>query len=181
MIGSSFVVRAAVEDEVAACVDLWARAVAVRDGLPESEAVRERARSKFDVPRVELVVASSEPVRASADGPAGPTGVAGFALVTAPGTGRHGDPEDAAYLSLLAVDPRAQGHGLGRSLLRAAVAGAGAAGHGRALLHALDDNAPALRLYRSAGFRPVGDPFPHALNGRPTRVWVADGVVAADG
>ncbi|MDP4333274.1 GNAT family N-acetyltransferase [Curtobacterium sp. A7_M15] len=181
MIRSSFVVRAAVGDEVAACVDLWVRAVAVRDGLPESEAVRERARSKFDVPRVALLVASSGPDRTSVDRSAGTTGVAGFALVTAPGTGRDGDPEDAAYLSLLAVDPRAQGHGLGRSLLRAAVAEAGAAGHGRSLLHALDDNAPALRLYRSAGFRPVGDPFPHALNGQPTRVWVADGVVAGDG
>ncbi|OII28035.1 hypothetical protein BIV03_07015 [Curtobacterium sp. MCBA15_016] len=175
MIGSSFVVRAAVEDEVTACVDLWTRAVATRDGVPESDAVRERARSKFAVPRVALVVASTESDRGAA------AAIAGFALVTAPGTGRPGDPEDAAYLSLLAVDPRAQGHGLGRSLLLGAVAEAGAAGHRRALLHALDDNAPALRLYRSAGFRPVGDPFAHALSGRPTRVWVTDGVDAAEG
>jgi hypothetical protein len=57
---------------------------------------------------------------------------------------------------------------------RAVVSGdaAHAAGHERCVLHALEDNAPALRLYRSAGFRPVGEPFPHALSGRPTRTHV---------
>ncbi|GAA3336767.1 hypothetical protein GCM10017714_00850 [Curtobacterium pusillum] len=170
MIGSSWVVRAATEDEVAGCTALWTTAVATRDGAPESDAVRDRARAKFAAPRVALVVASDD------------RGLAGFGLVTAPGTGRPDDPDDAAYLSLLAVDPRAQGHGLGRSLLRAAVAGAGGAGHRRCLLHALEGNAPALRLYRSAGFHPVGAVFPHALSGRPTRAWVADaGTYGADG
>jgi ribosomal protein S18 acetylase RimI-like enzyme len=161
VIGSSFVVRAATEDAVEACVDLWTSAVATRDGVPESDAVRERARSKFAAPRVTLVVGSD-------DG-----GLAGFALVTAPGSGGSDDPEDAAYLSLLAVAPRAQGHGLGRSLLRAAVAEAARAGHERCLLHALEENAPALRLYANAGFRPHGEVFPHALSGRPTRAWIA--------
>ena len=156
----SVVVRAATEDEAPACVDLWVAAVAVRDGVRESEAVRQRAAAKFTVPRVALIVAVDD------DGPGG------FALVTGPGTGFTGDPGDAAYLALLAVDPRVQGRGLGRSLLRAAVDAAGRAGHHRCLLHALDDNAPALRLYRSAGFQPVGAAFPHALSGRPTRAWV---------
>lgn len=166
MIGASFVVRTATQDDTDACVDLWVAAVATRDGVPESDAVRSRACAKFAAERVVLVVASeSEAVDAA---------LVGFALVTAPGTGLPDDPADAAYLSLLAVDPRAQGRGLGRSLLRAAVAEAGRAGHGRCLLHALEDNAPALALYRSAGFRPVGPVFPHALNGRPTRAWVAE-------
>jgi ribosomal-protein-alanine N-acetyltransferase len=163
VIGSSFVVRTADDESTAAaCVALWVAAVADRDGAPRSDAVRARAHEKFAAERVALVVADD-------DG-----SPSGFALVTAPGTG--GAPSDAAYLSLLAVAPAAQGHGLGRRLLAAAVDAAAAAGYDRCELHALDDNAPALALYRSAGFRPVGDPFPHALNGRPTRVWQA-GVV----
>lgn len=163
MIGSSFVVRTA-DDEAtaAACIALWVAAVADRDGVPASDAVRARAHEKFAAERVALVVAD--------DGGA----PLGFALVTAPGTG--GAPSDGAYLSLLAVAPAAQGHGLGRRLLTAAVDAAAAAGHDRCELHALDDNAPALALYTSAGFRPVGDSFPHALNGRPTRVWQAASV-----
>lgn len=170
MIGSSFVVRTA-DDEAtaAACVDLWVRAVADRDGVPASAAVRDRAEAKFAAERVALVVA---------DDGAAPAVVTGFALVSAPGTGGPSASDaassGAAYLSLLAVAPGAQGHGLGRRLLAAAVSAAAAAGCSHCELHALDDNAPALALYAGAGFRPVGDPFPHALSGRPTRVWRAD-------
>lgn len=163
MIGPSCVVRAAAPGEDASCIDLWVSAVATRDGVAESGAVRARALTKFRADRVALVVAAE----ADAGRPAG------FALVTAPGTGAPDDPADAAYLSLLAVDPRAQGRGLGRALLAAAVGAAARAGYPRCLLHALEDNGPALGLYRSAGFRPVGEPFPHALSGRPTRAWVA--------
>lgn len=161
MIGSSFVVRAAAEDEVAACIALWVSAVATRDGQPESDAVRQRAATKFAAERVALVVASDQ------------DGLAGFVLVTAPGTGGPADPEGAAYLSLLAVAPRTQGRGLGRDLLAAAVTAAADAGHPRCVLHALEDNAPALRLYRGAGFLPSGEAFPHPVSGRPTRAWVA--------
>jgi ribosomal protein S18 acetylase RimI-like enzyme len=178
VIGSASVLRAATEAEAEACVDLWVAAVATRDGVPESDAVRSRARAKFAAQRVALVVAVAvavdpEPDPTDAGSPSAAAGaVSGFALVTAPGNGMPGDPADAAYLSLLAVDPRAQGRGLGRSLLRAAVAEAARAGHPRCLLHALEDNEPALALYRSAGFRPVGASFPHALSGRPTRAWI---------
>jgi ribosomal protein S18 acetylase RimI-like enzyme len=153
-----------------ACIDLWVAAVAARDGRVEDPAVRARAAAKFAAERVALVVApgADDGRDADADG----DGVRGFALVTAPGTGGVAGPADAAYLSLLAVDPSAQGSGLGRALLVAAVDAAHAAGHERCVLHALEDNAPALRLYRSAGFRPVGEPFPHALSGRPTRTHV---------
>ncbi|WIA99259.1 N-acetyltransferase [Curtobacterium sp. MCBA15_012] len=169
MIGSSFVVRTADDQTTAvACIELWVAAVAARDGQPPSDAVRERARDKFAADRVALVVADAGP---RPDGTRdGTAPVAGFALVSAPGTG-GGPASDAAYLSLLAVAPHAQGHGLGRRLLAAAVEAAAAAGHDRCELHALDDNAPAVALYRSAGFAPVGPPFPHPLSGRPTRVW----------
>ena len=167
VVPGGMVVRLASRDDDGACTDLWTAAVAARDGADESEAVRARARGKFAAERVALVVAED---RSEADDVGA---LVGFALVTAPGTGSPEDPADAAYLSLLAVAPGAQGHGAGRSLLRAAVAEAARAGHDRCLLHALDDNEPALRLYRSAGFRAVGPTFPHALNGRATRAWIA--------
>ena len=94
MIESSVVVRPATPDETDTCIDLWAAAVAARDGAAEDPAVRERARQKFAAEHVAWLVAP------------GPDGaVDGFVLVTAPGTGRSTDPADAAYLSLLAVRP----------------------------------------------------------------------------
>ncbi|WP_175470192.1 N-acetyltransferase, partial [Curtobacterium sp. MCBA15_001] len=96
----------------------------------------------------------------------------GFVLVTAPGTGRAGDPEGAAYLSLLAVRPDLQARGVGRALLVAGVEAARAAGHDAVALHALAGNARAVRLYEAAGFRPTGTEFPHALTGAPTRTYV---------
>ncbi|WP_267421530.1 MULTISPECIES: GNAT family N-acetyltransferase [unclassified Curtobacterium] len=162
MIESSVVVRAATPDEDPACVDVWTAAVAARDGVPEDSAVRVRAEAKFAVPRVACLVAS-----AGASAP-----FDGFVLVTEPGTGRPTDPADAAYLSLLAVRPDLQARGVGRALLVAAVEAAGAAGHPAVVLHALDDNLPALRLYEAAGFRPTGVTFPHALTGRRTATYV---------
>ncbi len=129
VIGTTFVVRTATgADADAACVDLWVAAVADRDGLPASPAVRERARTKFAADRVALVVA---------DDPAGAP--VGFALVTAPGTG--GTPSDAAYLSLLAVAPTAQGQRAGPPAARRSGGGRAEAGHAQCELHALDDNA----------------------------------------
>jgi len=162
VIESSVVVRAATPDEDPACVDVWTAAVAARDGVPEDSAVRVRAEAKFAVPRVACLVASADPTAL----------LDGFVLVTAPGTGRPTDPSDAAYLSLLAVRPDLQARGVGRALLVAAVEAAGAAGHPAVVLHALDDNLPALRLYEAAGFRPTGVTFPHALTGRRTATYV---------
>lgn len=170
MIESSVVVRAATPDEDPACVDVWTAAVAARDGVPEDSAVRVRAEAKFQVPRVACLVAASVSVSAVSDEPSAP--IDGFVLVTAPGTGRPTDPADAAYLSLLAVRPDLQARGVGRALLVAAVEAAAAAGHPAVVLHALDDNLPALRLYEAAGFRPTGVTFPHALTGRLTATYV---------
>ena len=152
-----------------ACIDLWVAAVAARDGRVEDPAVRARAAAKFAAERVALVVARG--ADDGRDGDADGDAVRGFALVTAPGTGGVAGPADAAYLSLLAVAPGAQGHGLGRRLLSEAVAAAAAAGYPRCELHALDGNEPAVSLYRSAGFTPSAESFPHAVSGRPTRTW----------
>lgn len=160
--GSVPLARAGTDADVAASIDLWVAAVAARDGEPESAAVRERAAAKFAVPRVALVVLRGQEARLD-----------GFALVTAPGTGRPEDPTDAAYLSLLAVRPDAQAHGVGRVLLAAAVRAAADAGHPAVALHVLADNERAVRLYEAGGFRPTGTTFPHALTGVPTRTYVA--------
>lgn len=174
MIESSVVVRAATPGEDPACVDVWTAAVAARDGVPEDSAVRIRAETKFAVPRVACLVASSASASASGSSvaPGSPAPLDGFVLVTAPGTGRPTDPSDAAYLSLLAVRPDLQARGVGRALLAAAVDAAFAVGHPEVVLHALADNLPALRLYEAAGFRPTGVTFPHALTGRLTATYV---------
>lgn len=162
MIESSVVVRPATPDETDTCIDLWAAAVAARDGAAEDPAARERARQKFAAEHVAWLVAP------------GPDGsVDGFVLVTAPGTGRSTDPADAAYLSLLAVRPGVQARGVGRSLLSEAVHDARAAGHPRVVLHVLGDNDRAVRLYEAGGFVATGDEFAHALSGVTTRVYVA--------
>ncbi|ROP65424.1 GNAT family N-acetyltransferase [Curtobacterium sp. PhB115] len=163
MIESSVVVRPAAPDgsEAEPCIDLWAAAVAARDGVDEDPAVRARARTKFAAPHVAWLVV-----------PADDGSIDGFVLVTAPGSGRPSDPADAAYLSMLAVRPGVEARGVGRSLLAEAVHDARAAGHGRVVLHVLGDNARAVRLYEAGGFVPTGDEFAHALSGVRTRVYV---------
>jgi ribosomal protein S18 acetylase RimI-like enzyme len=161
VIESSVVVRAATEDELPLCIDLWAAAVAARDGIQEHPATRARAVEKFATPRVTCLVVP------------GPQGLDGFALVTAPGSGRPTDPADAAYLSLLAVRSGVQARGIGRVLLAGAVRASRDAGHPRVVLHVLADNTRAVRLYEAAGFVPTGVEFPHAVTGVPTRTYVA--------
>ncbi|WP_199896618.1 GNAT family N-acetyltransferase [Streptomyces niger] len=56
----------------------------------------------------------------------------------------------------LAVDDRARGRGVGRALLAAAFDRAVAEGAERMTLRVLGHNAPARRLYESAGFRVEG-------------------------
>jgi ribosomal protein S18 acetylase RimI-like enzyme len=57
-----------------------------------------------------------------------------------------------AYLQRLAVDPRHQGGGIGRSLVRASVAWAAARGARSMLLNTQTDNDPAAGLYAAEGF-----------------------------
>jgi len=62
---------------------------------------------------------------------------------------------DEAELLLIAVDPDAQGHGVGLALLRHFIEGARQAGARRLHLEVRDGN-PAVTLYQRAGFEPAG-------------------------
>lgn len=59
---------------------------------------------------------------------------------------------EVAELYVLGVRPGAQGGGLGRRMLDAALSRMRALGHGTAHLYVEGDNAPALALYERAGF-----------------------------
>lgn len=63
---------------------------------------------------------------------------------------------DEATLLNIAVDPAAQGAGLGRRLLGQVLAAAAAAGAAVCFLEVRVGNVPAIALYRRAGFAEVG-------------------------
>jgi mycothiol synthase len=62
-------------------------------------------------------------------------------------------PEAVGEIYVLGVDPRAQGLRLGRALTDLGLAHLRARGLGEVLLYVEEDNAPAVRLYESRGFR----------------------------
>jgi mycothiol synthase len=72
--------------------------------------------------------------------------IEGFALV-------RRWPHGVAYVDILAVDPAAQGRGIGTALLRAVFAAAAQDGLQRVQLGVASDNADAARLYERAGMQ----------------------------
>jgi len=77
----------------------------------------------------------------------------GITYIPGPGPMAWFDDPDAAGMRMLAVDPAAQGRGVGARLVGACVARARAAGKARVLLHTTAPMAVAHRLYEGAGFR----------------------------
>ncbi len=77
--------------------------------------------------------------------------VTGFAIV--------GAASSTGYLQRIAVDPDAQGIGLGRSLLRVALDWAKRRGTTTVLLNTQRDNRGAARLYRSEHFEALPQPL----------------------
>ncbi|MWV49507.1 GNAT family N-acetyltransferase [Rathayibacter sp. VKM Ac-2803] len=142
------------DHDVDACVRVWLESLEARDGSVPASGIEQRARAKLAAPRVSFVVAEGE------------GSVDGFVLVSVPGSGFADDPPHAAYLSLLAVRPSAQGRGLARRLLAAAERDAAEVAD-EAVLHVLLDNTGARALYASAGWSEAGEPFPHPLSGAP--------------
>ncbi len=78
-------------------------------------------------------------------------GAAGFAIV--------GFGSAISYLQRVAVHPKWQGQGMGRSLVRVAARKARAAGARVMLLNTQFDNTAALRLYEREGFVPLPEPL----------------------
>lgn len=154
---SAITLRAGTPSDIEQCVALWVDACAVRDGRP-IDGIADRARPKFERSIGWIIAFSGEQVE-------------GFVLATAPGSGMPTDPPHAAVVGLLAVSPRRQAHGVGRTLLQAITRQLAEAGYGQAVLHALLDNQPALGLYQSEGWRPVGDAYEHSLLKRPMRTY----------
>jgi GNAT superfamily N-acetyltransferase len=64
-----------------------------------------------------------------------------------------------SYLQRVAVDPKWQGHGMGRSLVRVAARKAKAAGARVLLLNTQTDNDPAITLYEDEGFVRLPEPL----------------------
>ncbi|MBE7699062.1 GNAT family N-acetyltransferase [Oerskovia sp. Sa1BUA8] len=156
-----FELRPGLQGDAEQCVGVWVEASAARDGR-HVEGVAARARGKFDR-RVAWTVATDS---------AG--GVVGFALATRPGSGIESDPPESPVLGLLAVDPRAQGSGLGRRLLEHVTELLAGQGYSRAVLHVLTDNAGAVGLYERDGWVPWGDPVEHSLLRRDSQTYVRD-------
>lgn len=78
-------------------------------------------------------------------------GLAGFAVT--------GAAQAISYLQRLAVDPRWQGQGIGRSLVRASARWAKRAGSRALMLNTQSDNVEAIGLYESEGFRLLEEPL----------------------
>lgn len=86
----------------------------------------------------------------------GPDGllVGGITYLTGPRSYEHSDGSDEeASLRMLAVDPAAQGRGVGAALLRACIGRARSEGRDRLLLHTTRSMAVAIGLYERLGFR----------------------------
>lgn len=144
-------------NDVDACVGLWLTAIAARDGIEPAdvpETVLARARNKLESAAPSWVLAR--------DAGGAPVG---FGLTLSPGSGYADDPPGAAYVALLAVAPQAQGRGVGGAVLDAMTTELSAAGMKSAVLHVLETNTAARRLYDSRGWTVSGSPFPHALSG----------------
>jgi ribosomal protein S18 acetylase RimI-like enzyme len=147
--------------DIATCVSLWVSACAARDGRAVA-GVAERARPKFD--RAENWIVAEHPS----------SGMRGFVLATAPGSGVPTDPPGAPVVGLLAVAPGGQGRGLGRALLSASTAELARLGHSQAVLHVLTENHTAVHLYEQSGWQPFGVPFEHTLLKRPMQTYKLD-------
>lgn len=78
-------------------------------------------------------------------------GLAGFAVT--------GAGQTIAYLQRLAVDPRWQGRGIGRSLVRTAARWAMRSGARAIMLNTQSDNEGAIGLYEAEGFHVLDEPL----------------------
>jgi ribosomal protein S18 acetylase RimI-like enzyme len=134
-------------DEHEVVADLTVRAYrAVFDDLGDYEAVLRRVGHR--AARASVLVAER-----------GGTLVGTVTYVRGPGPYAEGDDPDAAWIRMLAVDPEAQGQGIGSALTVACLDRARADGRRRIVLHTGDTQLAAQRIYTRLGFvrRPALD------------------------
>ena len=82
--------------------------------------------------------------------------------------------EDDFYISLVVVDPRQRGKGLGTELLRKAIELAEEKGSSRVVLDVDSDNRAAMALYEKLGFT-LRDESPKSVNGAlPAEIFTMD-------
>ena len=72
------------------------------------------------------------------------------------GPARHDDEAGLGELYAIYVDPAAQGRGIGRALMDAAVRGLATRGFREAVLWVFEANAPARGFYERMGWTPDG-------------------------
>jgi GNAT superfamily N-acetyltransferase len=117
--------------------------------------VEKKDRETLEHPR-EAILDAGGAILMAVDGDAA---IGCVALIALEGIGGEGGFE----LAKMGVTPAAQGRGVGRRLIEAAIAHARGRGARRLYLETNSALKPALKLYADAGFRPVkGPPSPYA-------------------
>ncbi|WP_421092696.1 GNAT family N-acetyltransferase [Pseudarthrobacter sp. CC4] len=136
----SITFREGVESDFAPCAELWMHALAVRDRTSPDPQVKRRALEKLAGGGNVLSIAE------------GASRIRGFAMATdstQPGGAR------TAHVTLMAVDPRNQSQGLGKSLLTKLTYSLALEKFTEATLRVLAENLPARKIYESAGWQPT--------------------------
>lgn len=136
-----FTFRAGTEGDFLRCAEIWMRAVSVRDGTRTDPQMKHRALAKLTIPGSVVSVAEAG------------TNIYGFALAL------EKDPNHKAgraHLSLLAVDPTYQSHGLGRALLTGITERLVSEGFTEVTLGVLEENLAARKIYEDAGWEVTG-------------------------
>ncbi len=144
------IVRTALPGELPAIGDLRVAAYEAGDFLSDASHYTEtlRALGGDGTGQILAAVPESDPRPASREDLMGTV-----MLEWWPGGGHVAQSADEAEIRALAVDPRAQGRGVGRALLRAAAERATAAGICRLVLCTQTTMLAAQRLYISEGYR----------------------------
>lgn len=136
-----WIFRAGTEGDFLRCAEIWMRAVSLRDGTRTDPQMKRRALAKLTVPGSVVSVAETG------------TSIHGFALAL------EKEPTEKAgraHLSLLAVDPTYQSHGLGRALLTSITERLVSEGFTEVTLGVLEENLAARKIYEDAGWQVTG-------------------------
>jgi ribosomal protein S18 acetylase RimI-like enzyme len=145
------IIREAHPEELAEVGDLRVAAYVADGFLAENSGYTPRLRSLGADGEGDIFVAVL-------DEAAGPGQIVGTIMLrAAPHGGEALRAADEAEIRALAVAPRAQGYGVGRALLAAAIKHAAAQGVGHLVLATQPDMRTAHRLYERAGFRRLPD------------------------